>query len=47
MRLYYWAHKHAQAGPKRISLEHMLKVLGLGGLRDTEGNFLQEGPLPI
>lgn len=47
LRLYNWAHKHKEAGTKRISLEQLRKVLGLEGVQDPEGNILQEPPLPI
>jgi plasmid replication initiation protein len=45
--LDHWAHKHVQAGSKRISLKQPRKVLGLEGLQDAEGNTLRQGPLPI
>jgi plasmid replication initiation protein len=47
LRLYNWAHKHVQAGTKRISLEQLRKIFGLEDLKDADGNTLQEGPLPV
>lgn len=41
------AKKHVTAGKKRISLEDLLKVLGLQSVKDAEGNIIQEAPLPI
>jgi hypothetical protein len=34
-------------GTKRISLEQLRKVLGLGSVKDTDGNIIQEAPLPV
>ena len=34
-------------GTKRISLEQLRKVLGLGSAKDTDGNIIQEAPLPV
>lgn len=34
-------------GWKRISLEQLRKVLGVEGVKDPEGNTVQEPPLPI
>jgi plasmid replication initiation protein len=47
IRLYSWAKKYASAGKKRISLEDLRKVLGLESVKDTEGNVIQEAPLPV
>jgi Initiator Replication protein len=34
-------------GTKRISLEQLRKVFGLGSVKDTDGNIIQEAPLPV
>jgi hypothetical protein len=34
-------------GTKRISLKQLRKVLGLGSAKDTDGNIIQEAPLPV
>jgi hypothetical protein len=44
LRLHNWANKHLQAGTKRISLEHLRKLLGLDGLKDAEGTPSGNGP---
>ena len=35
------------AGTKRISVEHLRKVLGLESIKDVEGNVIHEAPLPV
>jgi plasmid replication initiation protein len=47
IRLYAWAKKYASVGTKRISLEDLRKVLGLGSVKDGEGNIIQEPPLSL
>ena len=47
IRLYSWAKKYASVGTKRISLEELRKVLGLESFKDSEGNVIQEAPLPV
>ena len=47
IRLYGWAKKNVSDGKKRISLEDLRKVLGLGSVKDAEGNVIQKAPLPI
>jgi plasmid replication initiation protein len=47
LRLYAWAKKYVTAGTKRISLEQLRKVLGLGSVKDEGGNIIQEAPLPV
>lgn len=45
--LYGWAKKHAAAGTKRITLEDVRKLLGLGSVKDADGNIIRESPLPV
>jgi plasmid replication initiation protein len=47
IRLYAWAKKHGSLGGNRISLDDLRKVLGLESVKDTEGNVIQEPPLPV
>jgi plasmid replication initiation protein len=47
LRLYTWAKKYVSVGTKRISLEQLRKVLGLESVKDTDGNIIQEAPLPV
>jgi plasmid replication initiation protein len=47
LRLYSWAKKYVSVGSKRISLEHLRRVLGLESVKDSDGNVIQEAPLPI
>jgi plasmid replication initiation protein len=47
IRLYSWARKYASVRKKHISLEDLRKVLGLESVKDTEGNVIQEPPLPV
>src|SRR5271166_1561630 len=49
LRLYSWAKKHVSVRTKRISLslEQLRKVLGLESVKDTDGNIIQEAPLPV
>jgi plasmid replication initiation protein len=47
IRLYPWAKKFASVGMKRISLEELRKLLGLGSVKDAEGNVVQEAPLSL
>ncbi len=47
VRLYGWAKKNAPAGTKRITLEDVQKLLGLGSLKDADGNVIREAPLPL
>jgi plasmid replication initiation protein len=47
LRLYSWAKKHVEDGAKTISLEELRRVFGLQSIKDTNGNVIQEPPLPI
>ena len=47
IRLYGWAQKYVTFGTKRVSLEELRKVLGLESLKDSDGNIIQEAPLPV
>jgi plasmid replication initiation protein len=49
LRLYSWAKRYVSVRTKRISLslEQLRKVLGLESIKDTEGNVIQEAPLPV
>jgi hypothetical protein len=47
IRLYAWTKRYASVGKKSISLEQLRKVLGLESVKDSEGNVIQEAPLPI
>ena len=47
LRLYSWAKKYVSVEKKRISLEELRKVLGLESVKDTDGNIIQEAPLPV
>jgi Initiator Replication protein len=47
LRLYSWAKKYVEKGTKSISLEELRKVLGLESVRDSDGNVIQEAPLPV
>ena len=47
IRLYGWAKKSVPVETKRISLEQLRKVLGLESVKDSEGNVIQEAPLPV
>ena len=47
LRLYGWAQNYVTAGPKRISLDELRKVLGLESVKDAAGNIIQQPPLPI
>ena len=49
IRLYTWTKKNVSVGTKRISLslEQLRNVLGLESVKDTDGNIIQEAPLPV
>ena len=49
LRMYSWAKKCVSVRTKRISLslEQLRKVLGLESVKDTDGNIIQEAPLPV
>jgi plasmid replication initiation protein len=47
LRLYSWAKKYVEDGAKTISLEELRRVFGLESIKDAEGNFIKEAPLPV
>jgi hypothetical protein len=47
IRLYGWAKKYVTIGKKRISLEHLRKVLGLESVKDGAGNIIREASLSL
>jgi plasmid replication initiation protein len=47
LRLYGWAKTYVSVGKKRILLEQLRKLLGLESVKDTDGNVIQEPPLPM
>jgi plasmid replication initiation protein len=47
LRMYSWTKKYVKVGTKRISLEHLRKVLGLESVKDADGKIIQEAPLAV
>lgn len=47
IRLYAWAKKEGSVGKKRISLEELRKVIGLGSVKNVDGKIIKEPPLSL
>jgi hypothetical protein len=47
LRLYSFAKNHVTAGKKRVTLEQLRKLLGLGSVKGADGAIIQEPPLPV
>ena len=47
LRLYSWTKKYAGDEPRLFRWRELRRVFGLESIKDTEGNVIEEAPLPI